>query len=90
MTKRELIDQMAADAAISKKAAADALDSLMTAIGRNLKKKNGKICLTGFGTFYKHRQKARKGYNPHTGQSIKIKARNLVKFRPGVKLRAIR
>jgi DNA-binding protein HU-beta len=33
------------------------------------------------------RRKARKGRNPQTGAPIKIKATNVVKFRPGKKLR---
>ncbi|MBW2468318.1 MAG: HU family DNA-binding protein, partial [Deltaproteobacteria bacterium] len=32
-------------------------------------------------------RKARKGRNPQTGAPIKIKATNVVKFRPGKKLR---
>jgi DNA-binding protein HU-beta len=43
--------------------------------------------LVGFGTFQKSRRKARKGRNPQTGEMLKIKARNVVKFRPGKKLR---
>ncbi|MGD8835457.1 MAG: HU family DNA-binding protein, partial [Desulfobacteraceae bacterium] len=41
----------------------------------------------GFGTFQKTRRKARKGRNPQTGEEIKIKARNVVKFKPGKKLK---
>jgi len=52
-----------------------------------LKKKDGKVTLVGFGTFSKIRRKARKGRNPQTGDPIKIKACNVVKFRPGKKLR---
>jgi DNA-binding protein HU-beta len=35
----------------------------------------------------KKRQKARKGRNPQTGDPIKIKARNVVKFKAGKKLK---
>jgi DNA-binding protein HU-beta len=52
-----------------------------------LKKKDGKVTLVGFGTFQKSRRKARKGRNPQTGEMLKIKARNVVKFKPGKKLR---
>jgi DNA-binding protein HU-beta len=52
-----------------------------------LKKKDGKVTLVGFGTFQKVRRKARKGRNPQTGAPLKIKATNVVKFRPGKKLR---
>ncbi|MFO8048761.1 MAG: HU family DNA-binding protein [Desulfosudaceae bacterium] len=86
MTKSELIDKMASDAGISKVAAGAALNSFMDGVTKALKKKNGKVTLVGFGTFAKVRRKARKGRNPQTGDPIKIKARNVVKFKPGKKL----
>lgn len=87
MTKAELVGNMAKDAGISKVAAAAALNSFMANVTKALKKKNGKVTLVGFGTFAKIRRKARKGRNPQTGDPIKIKASNVVKFRPGKKLK---
>ncbi len=87
MTKSELVEKMAKDAGISKAAAATALDSFMEGVTKALKKKNGKVTLVGFGTFSKVRRKARKGRNPQTGEAIKIKACNVVKFKPGKKLK---
>jgi len=87
MTKAELVDMMAKDAKISKVAAANALNSFMDNITKTLKKKEGKVTLVGFGTFAKVRRKARKGRNPQTGEPIKIKACNVVKFRAGKKLK---
>ena len=86
MTKSELIDMMAKDAGISKVAAGAALTSFMNGVVKTLKKKDGKVTLVGFGTFTKVRRKARKGRNPQTGAPIKIKARSVVKFKPGKKL----
>jgi DNA-binding protein HU-beta len=51
-----------------------------------LKKKNGKVTLVGFGTFKKVYRKTRKGRNPQTGEAIKIKGKNVVKFSAGKKL----
>jgi len=87
MTKAELVEKAAKDAKISKVSATAALNSYLTNITKTLKKKDGKVTLVGFGTFTKVRRKARKGRNPQTGAPIKIKARNVVKFRPGKKLR---
>ncbi len=87
MTKAELVEKMAKDAKISKVAAANALNSFMGNITKALKKKDGKVTLVGFGTFAKVRRKARKGRNPQTGEPIKIKACNVVKFRAGKKLK---
>ena len=87
MTKAGLVETMAKDAGISKVAASAALDSFMANVTKALKKKNGKVTLVGFGTFAKVRRKARKGRNPQTGEAIKIKASNVVKFKPGKKLK---
>jgi DNA-binding protein HU-beta len=87
MTKAELIEKMAKDAEISKVAASSVLDSFMANVTKALKKKDGRVTLVGFGTFVKTRQKARKGRNPQTGEPIKIKARNVVKFRAGKQLK---
>jgi len=87
MTKAELIEEIAKDAKITKTAAGTALSSFTTSVTKALKKKDGKVTLVGFGTFQKSRRKARKGRNPQTGETIKIKARNVVKFKAGKKLR---
>ena len=87
MTKVELVEKMAKDAGISKAAAAACLNSFTEGVTKSLKKKNGKVTLVGFGTFSKVHRKARKGRNPQTGEAIKIKASNVVKFSPGKKLR---
>ena len=86
MTKADLIDKIAKDAGITKVAAGQAVDSFIDGVTKALKKKDGKVTLVGFGTFSKARRKARKGRNPQTGAPIKIKARNVVKFKAGKKL----
>jgi len=86
MTKAELIEQMAKDAGISKAAAGAVLNSFMGNVTKALKKKDGKVTLVGFGTFKKSYRKTRKGRNPQTGEVIKIKGKNVVKFSAGKKL----
>jgi DNA-binding protein HU-beta len=87
MTKAELVENIAKDAKISKASAAAALDSFIANVTNALKKKDGKLTLVGFGTFVKVRRKARKGRNPQTGETLKIKARNAVTFKAGKKLK---
>ena len=88
MTKAELIDKMAKDAKITKVAAGAALESFMSNVTKALKKRNGKVTLVGFGTFRKVYRKTRKGRNPQTGRQIKIKGRNVVKFKAGKTLQS--
>ena len=85
MTKAELIAAIAGDAGITKVAAAKALGSYIGTLTNELKK-NGKFGLVGFGSFTVVKRKARKGRNPQTGEEIKIKARKVVRFKPGVAL----
>ena len=87
MTKTELVEKIAKDSDISKAAAAKAVNSFLGNITKELKKKEGKVTLVGFGTFTKVRRKARKGRNPQTGEAIKIKASNSVRFKPGKTLK---
>lgn len=87
MTKADIVEKMAKDAKISKAAAGVALNSFVDSVTKALKKKDGKVTLVGFGTFTKVRRKARKGRNPQTGETIKIKASNTVRFKPGKSLK---
>jgi len=87
MTKADLIELMAKDAGITKAAAGKALASFTDGVTKALKKKDGKVTLVGFGTFSKVRRKGRKGRNPQTGETIKIKASNAVKFKAGKALK---
>lgn len=82
MTKAEIIGKMAKDAAVSKAAASKALDSFIDSIKKTLKKGN-KVTLVGFGTFSVGKRAARKGRNPQTGATIKIKASKTPKFKAG-------
>ena len=87
MKKVELVERMAQDAGISKVIASNVLNSFLTNVTKALKEKDGRVTLVGFGTFSKVRRKARTGRNPQTGEPIKIKACNVVKFKPGKKLK---
>ena len=82
MNKTELIDAMAADAGISKAAAKKALESMLSEIQGSLQKGN-RVSLVGFGSWSVSRRAARDGRNPQTGATIKIKAKNVVKFKAG-------
>ena len=85
MTKAELIEAIASGADITKTAAALMLDAYVEAVSKELKK-GGKISLVGFGTFSVSKRKAREGRNPKTGETIKIPAKKVVKFKPGKEL----
>jgi DNA-binding protein HU-beta len=80
MNKGELIAAVAKQTGQSKAAAEDAVNATLNSIKKNAKKG---VQLIGFGSFSVGKRKARTGRNPQTGQTIKIKASKVVKFKPG-------
>ena len=86
MNKSELVDQIAAEADISKAAAGRALDAAVAAVKLELKQ-GGSVTLVGFGTFHVGKRAARSGRNPRTGAAIKIDSAKIPKFRPGKELK---
>jgi DNA-binding protein HU-beta len=86
VNKSELIDHIAVQADISKAAAARALEAFIGGVKATLKKGNS-VSLVGFGTFAVTKRAARSGRNPRTGDSIKIKAAKVPKFRAGKALK---
>jgi DNA-binding protein HU-beta len=80
MTKTALVRHMAEKLEITNKQAAAGLDLLAeTAVKET--KKNGEFTIPGIGKLVKAERKARLGRNPQTGETIKIKAKTVVKFR---------
>lgn len=76
---------MAEKAGISKADAKRALDAFIDTTTAALKK-NDRVALVGFGSFSVSERSARKGRNPQTGKEITIKAKKVVKFKPGAEL----
>ena len=86
MNKGDLVEKVAASTGITKTNAAAAIDTLIDAVTLALKK-GDRVTLVGFGTFSVSQRKARNGHNPQTGGVIKIAARRVAKFTPGVELK---
>ena len=70
----------------TKKAAGDALEAVIAAIASGIKK-DKLVQIIGFGTFKVSQRAARKGRNPKTGETIKIKASKSVRFSPATALK---
>ena len=85
MNKAELIDAIATEAKITKADAQRAVDGLIDAATKALKK-GDRITLVGFGSFSVSKRAARMGRNPQTGKAIKIAAKKVVKFKAGAEL----
>jgi DNA-binding protein HU-beta len=82
MNKTNLVDAMAEDAGVSKAAAKKALESFLNHVESALSK-GDRVSLVGFGSWSVSKRAAREGRNPQTGKTIKIAAKNVVKFKAG-------
>ena len=85
MNKAELIEQIAISAQISKIDAGRALDAMIIAMRKSLKK-GYRVVLVGFGTFYIKKRGAHKSRNPKTGESLIVPPRKYIKFKNGLDL----
>lgn len=88
MNKKQLIENIAEECTFSKVQAKKALESFIGAVTTTLKK-GEKVTLVGFGTFSIKRRKARKGRNPQTGKTMKIKAKSVPHFSSSESLKKI-
>ena len=85
MNKADLIEKIAAGAAISKADAKKALDATVGAI-KDALVAGDKVSLIGFGTFIVSERPAREGINPATKEKIQIAAKKVAKFKAGAEL----
>jgi DNA-binding protein HU-beta len=85
MNKGDLVNEVA-KVLDTKKAAQEAVDCVFSTITKSLKKGED-VAIVGFGSFKVVKRKARKGRNPNTGESIKIKATKAPKFTAGKALK---
>ena len=83
MTKADIVAVIADQAGITKRAAQDALEALLSVIQAELVKGES-VTLTGFGTFKISKRAARTGVNPRNpSEKISIPAMNLPTFKAG-------
>lgn len=79
MTKSQIVEIVAKQANLTKKAAREAIDALLSEVERKLQK-GEKVVLSGFGTFKVTKVKDKKGRNPQTGNDLVIKGHRAVRF----------
>ena len=86
MTKADLIAKMAEEAHLST-ADAEGVFNVFFMVAEATLKAEGRLALTGFGSFVVEKRNARTGRNPRTGAPLNIPACNVVKFKPGKALK---
>jgi DNA-binding protein HU-beta len=80
MTQTQLVRSLAEHCEVPNKTARGFVDCLASMAIAEVKK-NGVFVIPGLGRLVRQERKARMGRNPATGESIKIPAKKVVKFR---------
>jgi DNA-binding protein HU-beta len=80
MSKTQLATELADATGTNRKTASQFIESLSEIAYREAKK-NGEFTIPGIGKLVKQQRKAREGRNPATGDTIKIPAKTVIKFR---------
>ena len=88
MNKAELIDAVASRGDVSKREVTEIVDAFVEEVKKAVVR-GDKVAISGFGIFEAQARKARLGRNPRTGETVKIKATKLPKFRPGAEFKAV-
>jgi DNA-binding protein HU-beta len=78
MTKSQIVDHMAKKTGLTKKQTAQFLEEFVALAYKEAKKE---FLIPGLGKVVLVKRKARKGRNPQTGETIKIPAKKVLKFR---------
>lgn len=80
--RAHLIDVIQSETGCTAVAARETMTRILGTMMVSLKK-NQRVQLAGFGAFRVTKRAARKGVNPRTGESIRIKASKSVRFKAG-------
>jgi nucleoid DNA-binding protein len=86
MNKKQLIERMVERTDSPKSEAEKHLEAFTAAVSGALNA-GEEVQIPGFGKFYVRDQKARKGKNPQTGETMQIGARKVPAFRAGKALK---
>ncbi len=86
MTQKDIIEQVARKAHLTKKASEEAVEVFLAEIGRVLAK-GEKVVLSGFGTFRVISMKGKTVKIPKTDKFVTIKSHRSPRFTPGKRLK---
>ena len=87
LTKAEMAEHLFEKLGVNKRDAKDLVETFFEEV-REALESGEQVKLSGFGNFDLRQKSERPGRNPKTGEDIPIKARRVVTFRPGQKLKS--
>ena len=86
MTKADIVEKVQAGTGLTKKESAEMVETVFSIMkstlesGENLK-------ISGFGSFIVKQKADRRGRNPQTGETLTIKSRSILTFKPSTLLK---
>jgi integration host factor subunit alpha len=80
MTKADLVELICERVGYSRKEAGAVVEAVFAIIGGGLCAE-GKVKISGFGSFVVNQKKSRRGRNPQTGEPITIDSRRVLSFK---------
>ncbi|NCP63251.1 MAG: integration host factor subunit alpha [Paraglaciecola sp.] len=87
LTKAEMAEHLFEKLGLNKRDAKELVETFFEEV-REALESGEQVKLSGFGNFDLRQKNERPGRNPKTGEDIPIKARRVVTFRPGQKLKS--
>ena len=81
MTKADLVERVYDNVGFSKKEATEVVETVFDTM-KEVLSRGEKIKLSGFGNFVVREKAARKGRNPQTNETIMIRSRRVLTFKP--------
>ncbi len=87
LTKADMAERLFEELGLNRREAKEIVEDFFEEI-RGCLERNEEVKLSGYGNFELRDKGQRPGRNPKTGEEIPIKARRVVTFRPGQKLRS--
>ena len=86
LTKSDIVKDLNNEIGLNKREAKELVDSFFDNI-KKLLSQGHEVKLSGFGNFQLKDKSSRPGRNPRTGDDVEIKARRVVTFKSGQKLK---
>ena len=87
MNKGELVTRLSSVMNVTHREASTVVDAFIESVLESIKK-DGRVCLMGFGSFRRRERKSRTARNPRTGEKIQVGDKIVPHFTPGKDLLA--
>lgn len=86
MTKADIVEKIQEQTGLTRKESAEMMEAVFSLMKSTLES-GETLKISGFGSFIVKQKADRRGRNPQTGETLTIKARRILTFKPSAVLR---